>query len=104
MSKSNTVLLVANGDLRQSANEICWPAQVAMEKEISSAVARFGHRLVRAHPYKPKVRNGFISSQKEGLEVFAKIDRNTPIIPISPKCVTARSSDPPTLMSLNGSA
>ena len=28
-----TVLLVANGDLRQSANEKCWPAQAAMEQQ-----------------------------------------------------------------------
>jgi hypothetical protein len=47
------VLLVANGDLRPSANETCWPAQAAMEKQLAAAVARFGCRLVRAHPYKP---------------------------------------------------
>src|SRR5438093_7183813 len=68
---SKTVLLVANGDLRQSANQVCWPAQQAMEKKLAAAVAGFGHQLVRAHPYKPKVKNGFIASQKEGLAVFA---------------------------------
>src|SRR2546429_804580 len=48
-----TVLLVANGDLRQSANQVCWPAQMAMEKKLAAAVAAQGCRLQRAHPYKP---------------------------------------------------
>ncbi len=75
-----TVLLVANGDLRQSANEVCWPAQQAMEQKLTAAVARFGHRLVRAHPYKPPLKHGFIGSQKEGMEVFASIDPRAPLI------------------------
>ena len=74
------VLLVANGDLRPSANEKCWPAQAAMEKQLAAAVARFGRKLVRAHPYKPKQKHGFISSQKEGMAVFAKIDPDAPLI------------------------
>ena len=75
-----TVLLIANGDLRQSANEVCWPAQQAMERKLTVAVARFGHRLVRAHPYKPKLKHGFIGSQREGMEVFASLDSRTPLI------------------------
>ena len=77
---AQTVLLVANGDLRQSANEICWPAQAAMEKALAAAVAKLGGRVVRAHPYKPEVKHGFIGSQKEGMEVFATIDPETPLI------------------------
>ena len=75
-----TVLLIANGDLRQSANEVCWPAQQAMERKLTVAVARFGHRLVRAHPYKPKLKHGFIGSQREGMEVFASLNSRTPLI------------------------
>jgi len=77
---SRTVLLVANGDLRQSANEVCWPAQHAMEQALGAAVAKLGYRLVRAHPYKPAQRHGFIGSQKEGMAVFAQIDPATPLI------------------------
>jgi hypothetical protein len=29
---ADEVVLVANGDLRQSANEVCWPAQAALEQ------------------------------------------------------------------------
>ena len=75
-----TILLLANGDLRQSANEVCWPAQQAMERKLTAAVARFGHRLVRAHPYKPALKHGFIGSQREGMEVFASLDPGAPLI------------------------
>ncbi len=80
MAKSKTILLVANGDLRQSANEVCWPAQQAMEQTLTAAVAKLGYKLVRAHPYKPELKHGFISSQKEGMAVFATIDPKTPLI------------------------
>jgi hypothetical protein len=38
------VLLVASGDLRQSANKVCWPAQAEMEKQLTEAL-RAGARL-----------------------------------------------------------
>ena len=81
MKKSpKTVLLVANGDLRQTANETCWPAQHAMEQTLTAALAKLGYKLVRAHPYKPEQGHGFIGSQKEGMAVFATIDPKTPLI------------------------
>lgn len=75
-----TVLLVANGDLRQSANATCWAAQAGMEKALAAALANLGYTLKRAHPYKKDVKHGFISSQKEGMEVFATIDSDAPLI------------------------
>jgi hypothetical protein len=77
---AKTILLIANGDLRQSANEATWPFQAAMEKLLTAAVAKLGYKLVRAHPYKSKLKHGFIGSQKEGMAVFAGIDPKTPII------------------------
>ena len=44
------VLMAASGDLRQSANEVCWPAQDAMEKQVAKALAAFGVEVERAHP------------------------------------------------------
>jgi hypothetical protein len=41
---SKHVYLVASGDLRQSANETCWPGQAAMEKKLNAAIAAFGFR------------------------------------------------------------
>jgi hypothetical protein len=80
MRAAKKILLVANGDLRQSANEVCWPAQQAMEKALTVAVAKFGGELARAHSYKPAQKHGFIGSQKEGMEVFAGLDARAPLI------------------------
>ena len=74
------VLLVANGDLRLSANQNCWAAQKQMEDELAAAVASCGHELVRAHPYKEDEKHGFIGSQKEGMCVFAGVDPKAPLI------------------------
>ncbi len=79
-NSAKTIQLIANGDLRQAANEYTWPFQKAMEKQLTAAVAKLGYKLVRAHPYKSKLKHGFIGSQKEGMEVFSKIDPQTPII------------------------
>jgi len=75
-----TIMLIANGDLRQSANEATWQFQEAMEKQLTAAIAKLGGKLVRAHPYKPELKHGFIGSQKEGMAVFAKLDPKAPLI------------------------
>ncbi|HTB63927.1 MAG TPA: fucose isomerase [Opitutales bacterium] len=80
MSKTKKVLLVANGDQRQSANEVCWAAQVEMEQALTAALKKKGYQLVRAHPFDAARKHGFIQSQKEGMEVFAKLDPETPLI------------------------
>jgi len=77
--KKNEILLVASGDLRLSANQTCWQAQKEMEA-LTRAVAAEGYKLVRAHPYKPDEKHGFIGSQKEGIEIFRKIDPDAPLI------------------------
>ena len=46
----NVALLVASGDLRESANVECWPAQAALEAAVTDAFARVGWRIERAHP------------------------------------------------------
>jgi hypothetical protein len=78
--KKNQVLLVANGDLRHSANRRCWPAQQAMEEELRHAVKQLGYELVRAHPLKSDEGHGFIASQHEGMQVFAEIDPKARLI------------------------
>jgi hypothetical protein len=78
--KKNQVLLVASGDLRLSANQNCWPAQAEMERALAKAVADAGYELVRAHPYKPSQKHGFLGSQKEGIEVFRTIDPTAKLI------------------------
>lgn len=75
-----SVALLANGDLRLSANQNCWKAQAQMEQALGQAVASFGYALDRAHNYDPAKKHGFIDSQKRGMEVFATIDPDAPII------------------------
>ena len=75
-----TAYLIANGDLRLSANQKCQPAQAAMERQIITAVEARGWKLCRAHPYDPKKRHGFIDSQKYGMEVFRGIPPTAPLI------------------------
>src|SRR5687768_13924345 len=79
--KKRQVQIIASGDLRASANEACWPEQARMEQALTRAVAAAGYELVRAHPYKPEQRHGFIGSQKEGMDVFRTgVDPDAPIV------------------------
>ena len=77
---ANEVILVASGDLRQSANEVCWAAQSAMEKKLAEAFAVEGIVLRRGHAYNEKLKHGFIDSQRMGMDVFEQIDRDAPIV------------------------
>ncbi len=78
--KKNQVQLIASGDLRLTANQVCWPAQVAMEKALVAALKAEGFSVVRAHPFNAKAKHGFIDSQKMGLEVFRNVDPDAPLI------------------------
>jgi hypothetical protein len=79
-ARKKQVYLVASGDLRQSANQVCWPAQEGLEKALTAAVKDAGYTLVRAHAYKPGEKHGFIASQKEGMDVFSRLDPDAPLI------------------------
>ena len=77
---NNEAVLVASGDLRLSANQVCWPAQEDMEKRVMAAFAKEGITVKRGHPYDPVEKHGFISSQKMGLEVFKNIHPDARLI------------------------
>ncbi len=77
---AKTVLLVASGDLRLSANQTCWPAQQAMETALEAVLTLEGWTVSRAHAVDPVKKHGFIDSQKMGMEVFRGIDPKTPLI------------------------
>jgi L-fucose isomerase-like protein len=78
--KKKQIQLVANGDLRPSANQKCWPEQARMEQALGKVIAETGYEIVRAHKYKEHEQHGFIGSQKEGMCVFAGVDPQTPLI------------------------
>ena len=74
------IYLVANGDLRLSANQKCWPEQAKMEAALEKALQTEGAELVRAHPFDKEKAHGFIDSQKMGLEVFRTLPEDAPLI------------------------
>jgi hypothetical protein len=72
--------LVASGDLRLSANQLCWPAQKQVEDALTRAVEKFGRTVVRAHPVLADKGHGFIDSQRYGIEVFRNIPPDEPVV------------------------
>ncbi len=76
------VATVASGDLRLSANRVCWPAQERVEEAVFRAIRSFGFEPRRAHEYDPAKQHGFIDSQKRGMEVFRSIRQEAPLIVI----------------------
>src|SRR6516165_9091131 len=76
----NTVYLVANGDLRLSANQKCEDAQAAMEKALIEAIQLEDFNVKRAHAFDETKGHGFIDSQKMGLLVFRSIPKDAPLV------------------------
>jgi hypothetical protein len=74
------VVLVASGDLRPAANQMCWPAQQAMEEQLAAALAAEGVTVRRGHPYDPELGHGFIWNQRMGMDVFQTIAPDAPLI------------------------
>ncbi|HEY8239206.1 MAG TPA: hypothetical protein VIF63_07200, partial [Candidatus Limnocylindrales bacterium] len=80
MAAMRDVTLVASGDLRETANRLGWPAQAELERNVGAAFGRHGARVTRAHPVDATRGHGFISSQRMGMDVFASIDRDAPLV------------------------
>lgn len=76
----STAYLVASGDLRESANVAGWPTQVQLERVITEALESNGWAVQRAHDVDPATGHGFISSQRMGLDVFATIPADAPLV------------------------
>jgi L-fucose isomerase-like protein len=74
------VFLVASGDLRPSANQLCWPAQKSVEDAVSDRIRRLGHEVERGHPIYPEKGHGFIDSQRYGMEVFRNTPNDAPLV------------------------
>jgi hypothetical protein len=74
------VVLIANGDLRLSANRKCWPAQAHAEEDVIGAIRREGREVRRGHEVDPVKGHGFIDSQKRGMEVFRNIPPEAPLV------------------------
>jgi hypothetical protein len=75
-----TVVLIASGDLRLSANRVCWPAQERVEQAVTKAIENLVVRVNRGHPVNSTKQHGFIDSQRYGMEIFRGIPEHTPLI------------------------
>ena len=75
-----TVIMIANGDLRLSANQVCWPAQEQVEQAVTTAISSFGFDVKRGHDFDPVKKHGFIDSQKRGMEVFRTIPPDAQLV------------------------
>ena len=76
----NQVYLVANGDQRLSANQLCWPAQQRFEELLVGALEKRGVTVTRAHPAETPEGHGFISSQQQGLAVLGALPPGVPVV------------------------
>lgn len=74
------VVLITSGDLRQSANLACWPAQQELERRLTQCLQNEGVAVRRAFPVDQTLGHGFISSQRMGMDVFADIDPEANLI------------------------
>jgi len=74
------IILIANGDLRTSANQKCEEAQQAMEALLIKAIEKEGRKVRRGHGFDAKKGHSFIDSQKYGMEVFRNIPKDAQII------------------------
>jgi hypothetical protein len=79
-NEQNEAILITSGDSRQAANETCWPAQAALEQTLTEVFAREGVTLRRAFPVDPKLRHGFICSQRMGMDVFMNINPDASLV------------------------
>ncbi len=76
----NEAILIASGDLRLSANQVCWEAQSQMEATVIEAFAKEGITVKRGHPYDEELKHGFIWNQRMGMDVFKTIHPDAKLI------------------------
>ena len=76
------VTIIASGDLRLSANRICWEMQHTVECQVIEAIKMQGCDVVDRQPRQPDPvkKHGFIDSQKFGREVFRQIPPDSPLV------------------------
>lgn len=76
----NEVVLIASGDLRESANQVSWSAQSKMEAGVIAALEAERVKVRRGHPFDAERGHGFISSQRMGTDVFTGIHPDAPLV------------------------
>ena len=77
---ADEVYLISSGDLRQSANQVCWAAQAEVERQVTEAFAAEGIKIRRANPFNAELGHGFVYNQRMGMDVFMTLDPDAPIV------------------------
>lgn len=75
-----TAFLVTSGDSREPANVASWPTQQELERIITGELERNGWQVQRAAPVAADAPHGFVSSQREGIEVFKSVPPEAPVV------------------------
>lgn len=77
-----TAVLIASGDTRLAANQLCWPTQKEVEAEARAAFESIGWKTVRGSPerWSDEEPHGFAYRQCQGREIFESIHRDCPLV------------------------
>ncbi len=83
-AKEKEIFMLANGDLRESANQNCWAVQKKYEDKLQAALQQYcGYDVKRIHDIDAEKGHGFISNQREGADILSRIDKKAPLIILS---------------------
>ncbi|WP_316739473.1 hypothetical protein [Pedobacter aquatilis] len=73
-AKLSEILLVCSDNLRLSANQNCWAAQLEIEQKSTAEINKYGWLVWSAHAYNSNKKNSLINSQRNGIGNFRNID------------------------------
>lgn len=74
------IYLISNGDFREEVGVQSWPKQEETLKQVKAAFTKLGFRTETHPKYDPKRKHGFLTKQCYAAELFAKLDRKTPVV------------------------
>ncbi|MGO4341190.1 fucose isomerase [Pedococcus sp. 2YAF34] len=77
---ARTVFLTTSGDSREPANVASWEVQRELEAVVTRAIESQGWSVRRAFPVDEATGHGFVSSQRMGMDVFAGIPQDAPVV------------------------
>lgn len=81
IDRKKELVVITNGDLRDTANTNCWEVQDKFEQKLTAALkSRFQIETIRGHQFSEEKKHGFIGSQREGSDAFMNIDPESPLI------------------------
>lgn len=79
-SPQQKVLLISNGDYRDTACAYAWPKQEETLRLCQDAFAKLGVETEVLPRYNPARKHGFLNRQCEGTALFAQIESTAPVV------------------------